>query len=350
MEEQLKNDEIDKLKKIDDAISDNSVVTSPMFEQIEQCEQLKKFCLKQMKKDQPQTEEEKAEQKAEAQRQVKSDLEKAIQKGSIVLAPSKEEKLAQMQTALGGNKKGGKKNKNKGTDNKDGTIDFVLIKKFNNLKINAPINESDYEKTIKDLDELRDALIYWGKIIQRQNKIKFIRSARKISGIDEYIQQATEEEKYIENEKSKFDGDNVAQKTSLSLDKLKIAQVIDRENRAKRVWKDEEDEEESDEEQQSEEETAPAKRGGQADLYGDSKRSARGGRGGRGGNRRQQNSDDEEQAPRQSQRPNAQKFKDIMKADDAFPTLDNQFDDEEDDLLDGETPAGEINSHNGEDK
>lgn len=40
-----------------------------------------------------------------------------------------------------------------------------------------------------------------------------------------------------------------------------------------------------------------------------------------------------------------------MKADDAFPTLENQSDDEEeDDLLDGETPAGEINSQNGEDK
>jgi hypothetical protein len=31
-----------------------------------------------MKKDQPQTEEEKAEQKADAQKQVKSDLEKAL--------------------------------------------------------------------------------------------------------------------------------------------------------------------------------------------------------------------------------------------------------------------------------
>ena len=40
-----------------------------------------------------------------------------------------------------------------------------------------------------------------------------------------------------------------------------------------------------------------------------------------------------------------------MKADDAFPTLENQSDDEEeDDLLDGETPAGEINSQNDEDK
>lgn len=31
-----------------------------------------------------------------------------------------------------------------------------------------------------------------------------------------------------------------------------------------------------------------------------------------------------------------------MKADDAFPTLENNFEDDEDDL--GETPAGEINS------
>jgi len=36
-----------------------------------------------------------------------------------------------------------------------------------------------------------------------------------------------------------------------------------------------------------------------------------------------------------------------MKADDAFPTLENQFeDDDEDDLLDGETPAGEIGEEN----
>lgn len=299
-----------------------------------------------MKKNQPTTEEEKAEEKAEAQKVIKSELEKALAKGSIQLAPTKEEKLAQMQTALGTKMKGKKKNKGGNNDTSNGTIDFVLIKKFNILKINAPINEADYEKTVKDLDELKDALIYWGKIIQRQNKIKFIRNARKISSIEEYTQQAEVEEKYIENEKSKFDGEDVSNKTGLSLDKLKIAQVIDRENRVKKAWNDEEDEEESDEKEQSEEETEPAPgKKGQADLYGDrdSKRPTRGGKGGK----RRANSDDEEEetAPRQTQRPNAQKFKDIMKADDAFPTLENQFEDEEeDDLLDGETPAGEINS------
>lgn len=302
--------------------------------------------MKQLKKDQPTTEEEKADQKAETQKQIKSELEKAVLKGSIQLAPTKEEKLAQMQTALGNGKKG-KKNKGRGGNDNNDFIDFVLIKKFNNLKINAPINEADYEKTIKELDQLKDALIYWGKIIQRQNKIKFIRNARKISSIEEYTQQAEEEEKFIENEKSKFDGEDVSDKTGLSLDKLKIAQVIDRENRVKKAWNDEEDEEESDEQEEGSEEendSVPAKKG-QADLYGDrdSKRPTRGGRGGK----RRADSDDEKEevAPRQSQRPNAQKFKDIMKADDAFPTLENQFEEEEeDDLLDGETPAGEINS------
>jgi len=70
------------------------------------------------------------------------------------------------------------------------------------------------------LDELKDALIYWGKIIQRQNKIKFIRNSRKISSIEEYVQQSEQEEQYIANEKSKFDGEG---QTTLSLDKLKIA-------------------------------------------------------------------------------------------------------------------------------
>lgn len=258
-----------------------------------------------------------------------------------------------MQSVMGTKGKG-KKNKNKGNNATDnGTIDFVLIKKFNNLKINAPINDTDYEKTIKDLDELKEALIYWGKIIQRQNKIKFIRNARKISGIDEYVEQAVFEEKYIENEKSKFDGEDVANNTSLSLDKLKIAQVIDRENRVKKVWNDEEDEDDSDaaeasDDEEEEEDSRPVKKG-QADLYGDDPKPAKK----RGGKKRGSDDDEEETKPRQSQRPNAQKFKDIMKADDAFPTLENQFEDddeEEDDLLDGETPAGEINSQNGEDK
>jgi hypothetical protein len=61
-------DEVAKLKRIDNSISDNNVGSSPMIEQIEQCEQLKKFCLKQMKMETPTAEEEKADQKAEAQK------------------------------------------------------------------------------------------------------------------------------------------------------------------------------------------------------------------------------------------------------------------------------------------
>lgn len=55
------------------------------------------------------------------------------------------------------------------------TVDFELIKKFNNLKVSAPLNDDDYDRTLKDLDELRNALVYWGKIILRQNKIRFIK-------------------------------------------------------------------------------------------------------------------------------------------------------------------------------
>jgi len=37
------------------------------------------------------------------------------------------------------------------------------------------------------------------------------------------LAEAEKEEKFIENEKSKFEGDDVSEKTNLSLDKLKIA-------------------------------------------------------------------------------------------------------------------------------
>jgi hypothetical protein len=55
------------------------------------------------------------------------------------------------------------------------------------LKISAPLNDEDFEKTEQDLNELREALIYWGKIIQRQNKIKFIRGAKRICEEEEFI-------------------------------------------------------------------------------------------------------------------------------------------------------------------
>lgn len=187
------------------------------------------------------------------------------------MAPSKEEKHNNsVFDSLKTNK--GKKSRKNRDGGQEGSIDFALIKKFNNLKISAPINDDDYERTIKDLAELRDALIYWGKIIQRQNKIKFIRNARKISSIDEYIAQAEEEEKYIENEKSKFDSDETAKEINISLEKLKMAQIIDRENRANKVWKDESEDEESEDEEEGDEEETPAqptKRGAQVDLYGD---------------------------------------------------------------------------------
>ena len=119
-------------------------------------------------------------------------------------------------------KKSKKTRKNRDQD-KEGTVDINLIKKFNSLKISAPITSEDYEKTLKDLSELRDALVYWGKIIQRQNKIKFIRNARKISQLEEFIQMAESEEKFIENEKSKFDSADTAKEINISLEKLKMA-------------------------------------------------------------------------------------------------------------------------------
>jgi len=160
--------------------------SNPLIEQIELCDQLINFCKKQTDKANGVTAEEKAEEQ-EAEKKTNGEIEKALKKGSIQLAPSKDEKMTSQFDSLKTSLKGGRKQKKNRDGGQDGTIDFALIKKFNNLKIKPPINDEDYEKTISDLNELRDALIYWGKIISRQNKIKFIRNARKISAIDEYI-------------------------------------------------------------------------------------------------------------------------------------------------------------------
>ena len=76
-----------------------------------------------------------------------------------------------------------------------------MIKKFTELKLSVPSSSEDYERTLVELDQLRDALVYWGKIIQRQNKIKFIRGTTKLKLIDDYEKMVNEELAYISNEK-----------------------------------------------------------------------------------------------------------------------------------------------------
>jgi hypothetical protein len=119
-------------------------------------------------------------------------------------------------------KKGRKAGKKNQKDNTEGQIDFAIVKKFNNLKLTVPMKEEDYAKTIEDLDQLKDALVYWGKIIQRLSKIKYIRSARKISSDEHYISEAEKEEKYIEQEKAKYSSDDTSGQV-LNAEKLKIA-------------------------------------------------------------------------------------------------------------------------------
>ena len=88
-------------------------------------------------------------------------------KGSIQQAPRKEEKLAaSVFGSLISQKKGKKARKGQSEANaNENSVDFQIIKKFGALKLTVPIKEEDFEKTVVELDQLRDALIYWGKII-----------------------------------------------------------------------------------------------------------------------------------------------------------------------------------------
>jgi len=167
--------------------------------------------------------------------------------------------------------------------------------------LNVPTNEEQYEKSISELDQLRDALTYWGKIIQRLSKIKFIRSCRKISAEVEYSEAAEKEEKFIEQEKAKYQGDSTNH--DLNAEKLKIAQVIDRESRLNKMWKDDDEEEANYSDEEQEEKRAPKQ-------------------------------------AKAAKRPNREKFAEIMKKDDAFPTLVNDLNDDEFEAeSDNEAPA-----------
>jgi hypothetical protein len=145
-------------------LNDHSAGTNPLFDQIEQCEFLKRYCQKKINA--PGAEDAKDEGAQEAKKQAgNNDLEKALAKGSIALAPSKEEKLA--ASVMSNLVKKGKKSNKKATEGKtnENQIDFQIIKKFNNLKLSVPMKSEDYPKTIEELDQLREALVYWGKIM-----------------------------------------------------------------------------------------------------------------------------------------------------------------------------------------
>lgn len=123
---------------------------------------------------------------------LKNELDKKLEKGAIQLH-SKEDGVLHAGT----NKKGGKKGKK--TREQDGSVgqgkvEFAIIKKFNDLKTTVPMKDEEYAPTIEGLAELKEALAYWGKIIQRQSKIKFIRAARKLSSDPQYKAEAAKEE------------------------------------------------------------------------------------------------------------------------------------------------------------
>ena len=211
------------------------------------------------------------------------------------------------------------------------------------MKISAPLNDEDFEKTYEDLKELKEALIYWGKIIQRQNKIKYIRSAKKISNEEEYMKDAEDEEKFIENEKQKFEGDDVSEKTTLKLDKLKIAQVIDRENKTKASdWEHPDDDEEDDESDENVFRPDDVEEDEDGQMHIRPKKGGRGGGlGARGGDDTVVPKGDYYKKPKAAKRPTQAKFSEIMKNDTAFPSLENE--DEEDAEADyDETPEGDI--------
>ena len=231
------------------------------------------------------------------------------------MAPSKESRESVGFVGSKGKGKKGKKNAAAapGTD-ASGQLDFAMIKRFTNLKIPAPLADDSLDATILTLQELKEALIYWGKILQRQKKIKHIRSSRKLKSLDDYNNMADEEEQWLQNEKEKIENaedDIESGDAKISLAKIKIAQTIDKEMRLKSLWHEEDDEGEDESEED---------RGYTVDDMGDEE------------NPRDEPYQKRERKPKgtgetrkvkQAQRPNAQKFKEIMKADEAFPALDN---------------------------
>ena len=68
-----------------------------------------------------------------------TELTKALAKGSIQLAPRKEEKLAASVFTNLTSKKSKRTKKGANTDPNENSVDFQIIKKFNNLHLAVPM-------------------------------------------------------------------------------------------------------------------------------------------------------------------------------------------------------------------
>ena len=149
-----------------------------------------------------------------------------------------------------------KKNKNKKAKEtiviKSDQLDFSTIRKFGTIKIEPPSSKDQFDEKIKDLVELKDALVYWGDIVKRQRLIKFISGTKKLQELEEYVDIKDQEMKYIDSEKQKFLDVNADHE--INFEALKLAQQIDKESRVNKIFDpnamDEEDKEESDEAEQ----------------------------------------------------------------------------------------------------
>lgn len=114
MEEQLQQDEIDQLHKIIASIEDQTIASSPFADQIDLCDKLSKYCLKQQAKSQGQpapTQEQASPSKGDKKDPASNELAKAVAKGSVQLAPSKQSRDTSDYSNLKSQKgKKGKKN------------------------------------------------------------------------------------------------------------------------------------------------------------------------------------------------------------------------------------------------
>lgn len=140
-----------------------------------------------------------AEEEKKAEETVKkaTELESALKKGNLVVGTEKNERdsMDNVLNTLKKEKKGGKFTKKVIVESEQpsGVPDFATIKKFSTLKLIAPTKQEDFEKTLKDLGQLRDALCYWGNIMHRLNKIKFIQNSKRLQELEEYTNMEKDE-------------------------------------------------------------------------------------------------------------------------------------------------------------
>lgn len=106
-------------------------------------------------------------------------IQEALEKGKLMRAQTKEERAQSDMFSISSKQQSKQAPKKAGAaaqeDPDQLNLDFLMIQKFSQIKISAPMKKSDLDKTIKELKLMKQAFVQKGDEEREENKARFLK-------------------------------------------------------------------------------------------------------------------------------------------------------------------------------